>query len=178
MIKESEVFKIGTLAKTHGLQGEIAFRFDSDIFDRVDCPYFVLKVDGILVPFFIEEYRFKGSETALITFTDINSEEKASRLQGLDVYFPRSYYEESEGDEDVDLSWDYFIGFSAIDKHLGELGVITNVDTQTINTLFLIQNDNGSGEIIVPAVEEFIVEIDSEQKIIYFEFPEGLVDSE
>ncbi len=88
MIKDNEVFKIGKLIKPHGIKGEISFAFENDVFDRVDCPYLVCRVDGIFVPFFIEEYRFKGSETALITFEDVDNEEKARRLSGLEVYFP------------------------------------------------------------------------------------------
>lgn len=176
MIKEGEVFKIGILTKTHGLQGEIAFRFDSDIFDRVDCPYLVLKLDGIFVPFFMDSYRFKGSETALITFEDVDSEQKASKLQGLEVYFPRTYYQEAMQAEEVDeLSWDFFIGFTAIDEQAGKLGTITEVDNQTINTLFCIEKEDGE-QLIIPAAEEFIINIDSEQKEVSLVLPEGLID--
>ena len=54
MIREEEVFQIGKLGKTHGVKGEISFLFDDDVFDRVDADYLILKIDGILVPFFIE----------------------------------------------------------------------------------------------------------------------------
>lgn len=175
MIKEEEIFKIGKLAKTHGLKGEIAFRFDSDVFDQVDCPYLVLKVDGIFVPFFIEEYRFKGSETALMTFEGIDSEYKASKLQGLEVFFSREYYVEASESQDLDHSWDYFVGMTAIDDNVGTLGKIVEVDTQTINTLFRIETEDGE-EYIVPAVEDFILNIDPEKKELVLKLPEGLLE--
>lgn len=174
MIKDSEVFKIGKLTKTHGVKGEIAFRFDNDIFDRVNCPYLILKIDEILVPFFFEEYRFKGEDTALFKFTDLDSEDKVAKLQGLEVYFPRKYYEDTQ-DEDLSFSWDYFIGFKVNDAESGELGTIVSVDTQTINTLFLIEDAEGD-ETIIPAVEEFIINIDQENKIINLKLPEGLIE--
>ena len=37
------------------------YGFSDDVFDRVDADYVVLLVDGILVPFFIEEYRFRSA---------------------------------------------------------------------------------------------------------------------
>ena len=58
MIKKDEVFKIGIFNKPHGVKGEISFTFTDDIFDRVECEYLVCLLDGIFVPFFIEEYRF------------------------------------------------------------------------------------------------------------------------
>ena len=71
MIKQEEVYRIGRLGKAHGVKGEVSFMFDDDIFDRVDADYLVLDIDGILVPFFIEEYRFRSDTVALMKFEDI-----------------------------------------------------------------------------------------------------------
>lgn len=173
MIKDSEVFKIGKLIKPHGIKGEIGFAFENDVFDRVDCPYLICRVNGILVPFFLKEYRFKGKETALVSFEDIDNEQKALRMSGLEVYFPRKYYEEEDISEDIEYSWNFFIGFSVIDKTIGKLGLITDIDDKTINTLFLIKEDDN--EHIIPATEDFIEKIDAKKKVIYLKLPEGLI---
>lgn len=172
MIKENEVFKIGKFIKPHGIKGEINFSFENDVFDRVDCPYLICRIDNILVPFFIEEYRFKGKETALIKFEDIDNEEKARRMSGLEVYFPRKYYEE-ENSDDIEYSWNFFIGFSVIDKTAGKLGIIEDIDDKTINTLFLVKD--GEDELIIPATEDFIEKIDAKKKVLYLALPEGLI---
>jgi len=171
MIRENEVFKIGKFKKPHGIKGEISFSFDNDIFDRVDCPYLVCSMDGILVPFFIEEYRFTTNETALVKLEDINSDIEAKQFTGLDVFFPRKYLEE---DTDAPLTLDYFIGFSVIDNQLGNIGTITDIDESTINTLFLL-SDSEENEIIIPATDDFITEIDEEKKILFMDLPEGLI---
>lgn len=66
MIKKEEVYKIGLFNKPHGIHGELQFTFTDDIFDRVDCDYLVCLLDGIFVPFFMEEYRFRSDSTALV----------------------------------------------------------------------------------------------------------------
>ena len=172
MIKDSEVFKIGKLIKPHGIKGEISFAFENDIFDRVDCPYLICRIDGIFVPFFVDEYRFKGSETALITFEGVYSEDKAMQMSGLEVFFPRKYFEE-ESDDDIDYSWNFFIGFSVVDKVAGNLGTIEEIDDKTINTLFLVKNDDE--DLIIPATEDFVEKIDAKKRILYLNLPEGLV---
>ncbi len=172
MIKDSEVFKIGKLIKPHGIKGEISFAFENDIFDRVDCPYLICRIDGIFVPFFVDEYRFKGSETALITFERVDSEDKAMQMSGLEVFFPRKYFEE-ESDDDIDYSWNFFIGFSVVDKVAGNLGTIEEIDDKTINTLFLVKNDDE--DLIIPATEDFVEKIDAKKRILYLNLPEGLV---
>ena len=78
MIRQEDVYRIGRIGRPHGVKGEVTFRFDDDVFDRVDSDYLVLSVDGILVPFFIEEYRFKSGEVALVKFCDIASVDDAT----------------------------------------------------------------------------------------------------
>ena len=63
MIRQEEVFRIGRIGKPHGVKGETSFQFTDDVFDRVDADYLILQVDGILVPFFMEEYRFRSGDT-------------------------------------------------------------------------------------------------------------------
>ena len=60
MIRRDEVYKIGRIVKPHGLKGEVSFSFSDDIFDRTDSEYLICDMDGILVPFFMEEYRFRS----------------------------------------------------------------------------------------------------------------------
>lgn len=112
MIKPNDVFQIGRIGKPHGVKGEVTFHFTDDIFDRTDSEYLILEVDGILVPFFMEEYRFRSDTTALVTFCDISTQEQARQLTGSDVYFLRS---EVPDDDDGELSWAQVVGFSIID---------------------------------------------------------------
>ena len=111
MIRKEEVYKIGVINKPHGVRGEVSFTFSDDIFDRADCDYLVLLLDGIFVPFFIEEYRFKSSNVALVKFEGVDTAEKARMFTNVEVYFPIRYAEE---DGDAALSWNIFLITMAI----------------------------------------------------------------
>lgn len=171
MIRKEEVYKIGIFNKPHGIHGELQFTFTDDIFDRVECDYLVCQLDGIFVPFFIEEYRFRSDSTALMKLEGIDSTERARMFTNVDVYFPVEYVEEVEAGE---LSWDFFEGFRMEDIHHGLLGEVKDVDNTTVNTLFVVDHDGE--ELLVPAQEAFIVEIDSENKLITVDLPEGLLN--
>lgn len=172
MIRPEEVYSIGKFTRTHGVQGEMALAFTDDVFDRVDCPYLVCSMDGILVPFFIEEYRFKSNSVALIKFERIDTSEAAAIFTNKEVYFPKSYAEQAE---DGEYSWQYFIGFDTEDATHGHLGELVAVDESTVNTLFVVERDNGD-ELLIPAQEAFIEDIDHDARIIKFNLPEGLLD--
>ncbi len=87
MIRRDEVYKIGKLGKPHGVKGGITFAITDDVFDRVDAEYLVLDIDGILVPFYLEEYRFKNDENVLVKFEDIDTQEQARNYTGCEVFF-------------------------------------------------------------------------------------------
>ena len=168
MIKEEEVYQIGKLGKTHGVKGEISFLFDDDVFDRVDADYLVLDIDGILVPFFMEEYRFKSDSNALVKFEDIDTQERAQQFTGTDVYFPRAL---ADGDEDS-LSWAAIVGYDITDAQSGQsVGRIAAIDDTTQNILFELEDGK-----LIPASEELITDIDKENKTITIDIPDGLLD--
>lgn len=172
MIRREEVYKIGKLGKPHGVKGEISFMFDDDVFDRIDADYLVLDVDGILVPFFIDEYRFRSDEIALMKFEDIDTQDKARDLTGDEVYFPRSL---SDG-SDENVSWAEIFGFEVVDKNTNKtIGIIKSVDDSTINTLFEIETNDGK-DVLVPANEDLIHEADMDNRRIKMFIPEGLLD--
>ena len=168
MIKEEDVYKIGRLGKTHGVRGEISFLFDDDVFDRTDADYLILRVDGILVPFFIEEYRFKSDANAIVKFDGIDTQERARELTGCDVYFPRSLAEGDEGD----ISWSILVGFDILEAQSGKVvGRIAAIDDATMNILFELEDGR-----LVPASEDLITAIDQEVRTITMHIPEGLLE--
>ena len=168
MIRREEVYKIGRLGKTHGVRGEISFLLDDDVFDRTDADYLILDIDGILVPFFIEEYRFKTDSNALMKFDGIDTQERARELTGCDVYFPRSLADEDE----MNVSWAELVGYSLIDSNSGKtVGEIAAIDDSTINILFELTDGK-----LIPASEELIQQIDMKRHQIEINLPQGILE--
>ncbi len=174
MIREDEVYKIGVLTKTHGVSGELNMAFTDDVFDRAGAEYVVCRMDGILVPFFMEEYRFRSDTAALVKFEGVDTEERARRMTGAEVYFPKALAEEAREGE---YTWSYFTGFTVVDTVLGELGRVESVDESTLNVLFEVATPSG-GKILVPAGEDLVSDVDHESRRIYMSLPDGLLDLE
>lgn len=170
MIKEEEVFRIGIINKPHGLKGDVSFTFSDDVFVESECDYLVLLLDGIFVPFFIEECRFKSDTAALVKFEGVDTAEKARMLTNVEVYFPVKY----AGKKEDTASWNAFKGLRVTDRRHGDLGKITAVDDSTANVLFVIEK-NGE-EVLLPALGGFILDVDQAGGIMYVEVPDGLLD--
>jgi len=168
MIKREDVYKIGRLGKAHGVKGEISFQFDDDIFDTTDADYLIIEIDDILVPFFMEEYRFRNDNLALVKFCRIDTQEKASELTGCDVYFPRQLAEDTG--EIPSLSM--LIGYQIINAVTQEkVGTIAGIDDQTANILFELEEG-----LLIPASDELIRHIDVQHQEIIMNIPQGLLE--
>ncbi len=167
MIQATEIVEIGILRKPHGTRGEIQCSLQNDYLDLCEPEYVILEVDNIFVPFFLEEYRYKNDETVLFTFENITNEVQAANLTNCRVFL---HTNQLPNDVEVSHSPTTFVGFAVMDKEHGKIGTIVDIDTSTINPLFALDND-----VIFPAHEDLILNIDQEKKVLYVELPEGLL---
>lgn len=167
MIRQEEVYKIGRLGKAHGVKGEVSFQFDDDVFDRTDADYLILDIDGILVPFFMEEYRFRSDALALVKFCDVDTQERASELTGSNVYFPCL----GRGRRGMP-SLASLIGFDLVEAKDGiRVGTIATIDDSTANLLFELEDGR-----LIPASDDLITDINIKERTIKMEIPEGLLE--
>ena len=170
----TDTFPIGRLGKPHGVKGEITFHFTDDIFDRVEADYVFLEIDGLQVPFFFEEYRFRSETTALVKFDGIDDATRAADLVGCTVFFPRELSDEEDGG----LSWSELVGFTITNSPDGTpVGEVTAIDLSTINTLFEVRTAGGQ-QILIPANDNLVDDIDRENRNIAMRIPEGLLEIE
>lgn len=179
MIQESQLIEVGYITKLHGLKGELQATITDTVFDDVKrCPYLVVKLDGIFVPFFLTGYRFRSATGILLSFEDIDSQEKAEPFCGLTLYFDRRCFtKKEEKDYDAQAEEDLgFIGYQIIDQQLGPIGEITGIDDQTVNILFLV--DHEGEEVMIPAAEDLILSVDDEAQTILMNLPIGLINTE
>lgn len=168
MIRKEDCYKIGRLGKAHGVKGEVTFQFTDDVWDRAEAPYLFLRVEGLLVPFFLEEYRFRSDTTALLKFLDYDTANDVQMLVGCEVFFPHSLTPEASDDDEY--TWRYFTGFELFDEKAGLIGTIDFVDETTQNVLFQV------GERYIPAAEDWITDINHKERTISITLPEGLLD--
>jgi len=172
MILAENVTPIGRLLKPHGIKGEMTLLFDRRSYSDIDVSYYFLEIDGLFVPFFVEEIRFTNDTTARVKFEGVDDVATATRYADLRVYLPKESL--TVTDEETETGWDFFVGYTVIDQTLGNLGVIEAVDDATMNVLFAVKKNNK--EYLIPATEDFILEIDEQEKILHVDLPQGLIE--
>ena len=160
---------IAKVVKTFGNNGEVILRLYDVFPEKPDFeePLFVF-IDGLAVPLFLSSFQRRGSERALAVFDDLETEGRASELVGMELF---AYGEETDEDE---LYYEDLAGFVLQDAVSGRQGVVREFLDYDNNPLFAVDFDGT--EVMVPAADELVREIDEERRTVTVALPAGLLD--
>ncbi|MGD2034632.1 MAG: ribosome maturation factor RimM [Bacteroidales bacterium] len=172
MIDLSDCILLGTITKLHGVHGRVIIRLNNIGFDNIrEMESVFIEIDGLPVPFFISEYSEKAPGYLIVDFEDIDNVNKARELTDAKVFIPVKNMN-SLPRQSSDLN--QLIGYQVIDKKLGTLGMLDEIIDIQQNPLFSVLHDKK--EILVPTGDEFILNIDHENRTILVETPKGLIE--
>jgi len=163
--------KAGKISKPYGLQGKVSLILTPSAGKLIttDIPLFIL-IDGQRVPFFIKEFDLVSPDQAIIKFDFIDSVEEARKVSGCETYLdPKRKSVPLEVEPDMQK----VVGYEAIDVRSGILGKVTSFLPHEMNPVWVIEHKGR--EILIPAVEEFIHQINHNEQTIHLILPEGLI---
>lgn len=170
-MQKEDCFYLGKITKKHGFKGNLIIHLDTDepeLYNNLESVF--IEKDGILVPFFFESVQLYSLQKLLIRFEDISPEE-AESLIGRDLYLPLSFLPELDGN---DFYYHEIVGFLVIDKNFGELGLVKRINDNSPQALLEIEKEDKN--ILIPIVDEWILEVNREENFILIQTPEGLID--
>lgn len=158
MINNEDVISIGKITRTHGKRGEVQCLMENEYWDNADATFLILSIDNILVPFRVLDWRGKGSDSLIFQLDRFTDELQAQQLVGYQAYMLKSDISE---ENEILPTWQSLKGYRVLDTDQGELGIITDVDETTINTLITLNNNQ-----LIPLHEDFIIDILQEKQQI------------
>ncbi|BCA80548.1 ribosome maturation factor RimM [Desulfuromonas sp. AOP6] len=167
---DKEFLLVGTVAGTHGLRGDLKVRPLAGL-----CPLSADKMVLLRVADREPEAHIPARVAShkggyLLRLQGLEHIDSVQRLIGAEVLMRRQDVPEPEPDE---FYWGEVQGFVVRDVSLGELGTLDDTFSTAAHDIFVV---NGSyGEVLIPVVEAFLVEVDRVQKCIVVDLPEGLV---
>ena len=92
--------------------------------------------------------------------------ENISELIGLEGFVLRSDVQNGEDDA---LTWQDLVGYTIRDAETGIIGEIADIDESTINTLATLTDGR-----MLPLHEDFILDIDTDERIVHVNLPFAL----
>lgn len=158
MITNEQVISIGRLTRTHGKRGEVQCLLNNEYWDNSEANFLILKLDNILVPFRVLDWRGKGSDSLIFQLDNISDEQEAQRLVGTEAFI---LINDINQEDEVMPTWQSLIGYTVVDTDQGELGTVKEVDETTINTLITLNDGR-----MMPIHEDFIIDLNAEDKLL------------
>jgi 16S rRNA processing protein RimM len=172
MISKDISILLGTLTKPHGTKGSLLLRIrDLKAEEFKDKGSVFVEIDGLLVPFFLEEYSIKSSDSAVIRLQGVLSETKAREFAGHQVYINQNQVKRNPGKSGVPTG---IRNYTVTDRKLGFIGLATGIIEVANNPQLIVQA--GDKEYLVPAHENIILEINDKEKAIRIDAPDGLFE--
>ena len=162
----------GRLTKTHGYQGKIVLK--SILSEKVEIEIMesvFLKIEGILVPFFIEEFSESSFPFYIIKLENIDDDISARELLGRDVYIPDKHISQIASKQ---IKLKDFIAFSLKDQHDHLIGEIVDLLEIPGNSLFVV--DLNGREILIPVQNQLIIDINWDDNILKMNISDGIIN--
>ncbi|WP_305044182.1 ribosome maturation factor RimM [Geoalkalibacter sp.] len=170
---DQELFQAGVVVGTHGLRGDLKVRpLTPGSTVLLDTRTVHLGRDGQedLATYQVRRaVAHKG--LVLLRLEGRESIEAAAPLKGSKVFMPLAELPDLEDDESY---WYELQGAEVIDRRLGLLGILEDLFVTAAHDVYVVRGR--FGEVLIPAVDEFILEFDEEQGRLLVDLPFGLVD--
>lgn len=152
----------GQIVSSHGIHGEIK------ILPWADSPEFLLDFDTVYIdgkPFAVENSRVQKT-CVLMKLKGVDTVEAATLLRTKVVRIDRTNAEPEDGAVFIaDL-----IGCHCVDEDGNEFGILKDVLTMPSSDVYEIR---GEHEYLIPAVKEFVKEINVKERFVKIHLIEG-----
>lgn len=165
-----DCYYVGTITKAHGYKGELNVHLDTDepqTYQNLESIF--IERNGLLVPFFLTKAQLHKTNHLRIILEDFDEPES---LIGRDIYLPLTTLPPLEGNK---FYYHEIIGFQAVNKEIQTIGTIQNVRDTSAQDLFEIISTDQK-EILIPVIDEWIVEVNRATQTIILDLPDGLLD--
>lgn len=165
--------RIGAVGGVHGLRGEVRLHTDrryAGAAGRLPCLFLLFEGKGEVRERRIVSVR-PHQDVLLVTLEGVPDRTAAEALKGASVLAEREDLAAAgaEGPYPEDL-----LGLAAVDREGKEIGLLEDILEYPLADMYLVSGPGG--EHLVPAVPEFIGEIDLEGGRIVLTLPPGFLD--
>lgn len=165
-------FYLGKITRLFAAKGALQVYLDTDSPENyLKMESVFVRMNGQLIPFFIESIELRHNNNAVVTFTDVDSVEMASLLLNCDLFLPETLLPPLTGNR---FYYHEVKGFRVVDKNFGEAGTVEEVLEYPHQAVLRVLLRNK--EILIPITDDIVLDVDREERIIHTETPEGLIE--
>lgn len=165
-----DYIEVGKIVNTHGVRGEVKLNPSIDYVEELtDIKTFYVKTKTDIIKLAAERVRIHKN-CAIIKLSGVDTMSEAEGYRGKTFFI----------EKDMDLpEGEYYIedliGLSVLAENEGDIGVITDIFSTGAHDVYEVTTQAGQ-KVLIPAVSQFIKEINMEKKQILVCLIEGMLE--
>ncbi|HKL09107.1 MAG TPA: ribosome maturation factor RimM [Bacteroidales bacterium] len=171
-MNKEDHYLTGSILRPFGTKGEVILKFKNDIPEKIKkLESIFIEVDGKLVPFFIYTLREKSADTVLAKLEGVDNEMKLKELIGADFYLSPQQIKRIDYliEEFIDIT-----GYEVKDQYNKHIGHVLEFVDIPENPLLKVKTS--AAELLLPANDDLIIEVDDDERYILLNVVDGLSD--
>lgn len=170
----SSLVVLGRLMKPHGIKGAIRVEYYAESPELLEKPLMLRAGRFAPRPVRIREWSL-WKDQLILNIEGVNDRTQAEQMRGQELLIDASFLPEAEDDEPYvrDL-----LGLTVKLENGEVVGELEDVDFPAGQEMWIIRAPESAGgyEILLPAVPEFVLDIDLSAEVVTIAPPEGLLD--
>ena len=169
---DDALLPIGKVVGTHGIKGYLkVFSYAESVDSFAPGKELTFSREGDTVATLLTESARQHKRVVLLALEGIGSIEAAEKLVGCQVCIDKAYLAQPE---EGTFYWHQVIGLQVFTLDNRRLGRVAAILPTGSNDVYVVRD--GKNEILIPAIDSVVVDIDLEQKVLKVDLPEGLED--
>lgn len=172
MSSGKEAVLIGKVSATHGVRGQLRITpFSGDVDSLLTLRTIMVKKPGGEMEIFAVAASKAHGKKVIITLKAFDNINQVLHLVGRELYALREQLPELPEDE---YYWCDLLGLQVVTEEGESLGELVDIIVTGSNDVYVVQG-NGR-EILIPALADVVLDVDSGAKRMTVSLPEGLLD--
>lgn len=170
----SSLVVLGKLMKPHGIKGAIRVEYYAESPELLEKPLMLRAGRFAPRPVRIREWSL-WKDQLILTIEGVNDRTQAEQMRGQELLIDASHLPEAEDDEPYlrDL-----LGLTVKLENGEVVGELEDIDFPAGQEMWVIRAPESEGgyEVLLPAVPEFVLDIDLDAEVVTIAPPEGLLE--
>lgn len=167
-----EFFRVGVIANTHGIRGEVKVYPTTDDINRFKkLKEVLLDTEKEKLELHVESVKF-FKNMVILKFKEYNNINDIEMYKGKDLLVTRANAVKLEKNE-------YFIadilGAKVVLEDGSEFGILEDVMQTGANDVYVVKTNDGK-EVLLPKIDECVKNLDIENQIVTVHIMKGLLD--
>jgi 16S rRNA processing protein RimM len=168
----NETVLIGKVSTTHGVKGQLRVSpYSGDVDSLLAFRSIMVKTPGGEMETFTVEASKAHGKKVIITLKEFDNINQVLHLVGREVYALHDQLPVLSEDE---YYWCELLGMQVVTDEGESLGELIDIIVTGSNDVYVVKGEGG--ELLIPALEDVVLDVDPAAKLMTVSLPEGLRD--